>query len=236
MNEDGSFFVFKEGGREYAVKEFMDRLDQLVRQGFLAGDPEQKQAGLDIMWYLWGGPQSPIFGKAKMATFERYFLADEATHQERKNAYYNFRDKKETAYRILRAFGLQPENAHIINGHVPVRVKKGESTIKAGGKLLVIDGGFSKAYQAQTGIAGYTLIFNSYGLLLAAHEAFESTQKAIEEGKDIHSQTTILETNTTRIRVKDTDQGKRIQQQIEALKALLEAYRAGLIKESMTHD
>ena len=184
------------------------------------------------MWYLWSGPQSPLFGKDKMATFERYFIADKATHTEKRNAYYDLRDREETACKILEEFGLNPDTAHIINGHVPVRVKKGESPVKAGGKLLVIDGGFSKAYQKQTGIAGYTLVYNSYGLLLAAHHPFESTQKAIEEELDIESDTQVLETRLARQRVKDTDEGRAIRQQIEALQLLLKAYRAGLIKET----
>jgi fructose-1,6-bisphosphatase-3 len=151
---------------------------------------------------------------------------------EAKDPYYAFRDQEDTARRILQEFGLDPDTAHIINGHIPVRVKKGESPVKAGGKLLVIDGGFAKAYQTQTGIAGYTLIYNSYGLLLAAHQPFESTQKAIEDEIDMHSDTQILETNSTRIRVRDSDRGRAIGQQIEDLQQLLAAYRSGLIKET----
>jgi fructose-1,6-bisphosphatase-3 len=184
------------------------------------------------MWYLWSGPQSPLFGKHKMSTFERYFIEDKATHEELMNPYYAFRDREETARKILQAFELDPDTAHIINGHVPVKVKKGEKPIKAGGRLFVIDGGFAKAYQSKTGIAGYTLISNSYGLLLAAHDPFESTQKAIEEEQDIHSRTEIVETTHTRIRVKDTDLGREMQQQIQDLQQLLQAYRVGLIKES----
>jgi fructose-1,6-bisphosphatase-3 len=167
-----------------------------------------------------------------MATFERYFIADKTTHQEKRNAYYDLRDREETARKILAEFDLDPETGHIINGHVPVKVRKGESPVKAGGKLLVIDGGFSKAYQKQTGIAGYTLVYNSYGLLLAAHHPFESAQKAVEEELDIDSKTEILETNQTRLRVKDTDRGREIQKQLGDLHHLLKAYRTGLIKES----
>ena len=232
MNPDGTFTIYQEDGKEYRVRANMDRFERLVRQGILAEDPEHKRSGLDIMWYLWTGAQSPLFGKDKMATFERYFIADPATHKEKKNPYYDFRDMESTACRILEEFGLDPNTAHIINGHVPVKVKKGESPVKAGGKLLVIDGGFAKAYQAQTGIAGYTLIYNSYGLLLASHEPFESTQKAIDEEQDILFENVILETNYKRIRVQDTDHGKRLQQRIDELKALLEAYRSGLIKEN----
>lgn len=232
MDLEGDFVGLGDDESTLTGKSFLDRFDQLVRQGFLSDDPAQIQDGQDAMWYLWGGAHSPIFGKSKMATFERYLIADEATHKEKQNPYYEHRDREDTARRILVEFGLDPENTHILNGHVPVKVKKGESPVKAGGKLLVIDGGFSRAYQSQTGIAGYTLIFNSYGLLLASHEPFESTQNAIEEEQDILSHTQVVERNTNRFRVKDTDEGRMIQRHIEELKALLQAYRTGLIKEN----
>ncbi len=231
MNSDGSFASVRVDGESYQAKVFMDRLDRLARQGYFASDPEQKQYGMDAMWYLWSGSHSPLFGKEKMATFERYFLADRATHAEGKNAYYALRDKPETAVKILQEFGLDPKTARIVNGHVPVEVKKGESPVKANGRLIVIDGGFSKAYQDKTGIAGYTLIHNSYGFLLASHAPFESTQRAIEEELDIHSKTEILEANYTRIRVRDTDEGRKTQEKIHQLQALLKAYRTGVIKE-----
>lgn len=232
MNEDSSFQEFAVGNKLFAAREFMDRVDRLARQGYFStDDPERKQYGLDAMWYLWSGPQSPIFGKDKMATFERYFIADKTTHAEKQNAYYSFNDREETARKILMEFGLDPETAHIINGHVPVKAKRGESPVKAGGKLLVIDGGFSKAYQRQTGIAGYTLVSNSFGLLLAAHHPFVSAQKAVEDELDIKSDTEVLETITTRMRVGDTDEGREMQQKIEYLHLLLKAYRTGLIKE-----
>lgn len=231
MKPDGSFASVRVDGKTYRAKGFMDRLDRLARQAYFATDAELKQYGMDVMWYLWSGSRSPLFGKEKMATFERYFVADPATHAEGKNAYYALRDKPETAVKILREFGLDPKTARIINGHVPVEVKKGESPVKANGRLIVIDGGFSKAYQSKTGIAGYTLIHNSYGFLLASHAPFESTQKAIEEELDIHSKTEILEANYHRIRVRDTDEGYRIQAKIHQLEALLAAYREGLIKE-----
>ena len=139
-----------------------------------------------MMWYIWLNENSPLFGKDKMATFERYFLAEKETHKEVKNPYYDMLENEEVLDRILREFGLEPEGAHIINGHVPVKSKDGESPLKCGGKLLVIDGGFSRAYQKETGIAGYTLIYNSYGLILAAHDPFESTEAAIEKESDIH--------------------------------------------------
>jgi fructose-1,6-bisphosphatase-3 len=231
MNEDGSFHVLEVDGEQFSARSFMDRMDRLARQGYFATDPARKQEGLDTLWYLWSGAQSPLYGKEKMTTFERYFIADPATHREQRNAYYAFRDQEATARRIMEAFGLDPDQGHIINGHVPVKVSQGESPIKANRRLIVIDGGFSKAYQKQTGIAGYTLVYNSYGLLLAAHQPFDSAQKAIEEEQDMDSTTAILEQNTVRIRVRDTDQGQDIQRRIGELNALLEAYRAGFIKQ-----
>lgn len=231
MHDDGTFKPFKVDGKEFGAKAFMDRVERLARQGYFSSDPEQKEYGMDSMWFLWSGPQSPLFGKDKMATFEQYFIEDKATHVEIMDPYYDFRDKEETACRILEEFGLDPTRGHIINGHVPVKVKRGENPVKGNGKLLVIDGGFSKAYQTKTGIAGYTLIFNSYGLLLTSHHPFESTQKAIEEELDIYSDTQVLETNYTRIRIKDTDVGREIQRQIDNLKQLVRAYRIGDIKE-----
>jgi fructose-1,6-bisphosphatase-3 len=211
----------------------MDRVDRLARQGYFATDnPAQKQQGMDTMWYLWCGEQSPLYGKEKMTTFERYFIADAATHVEKRNAYYTFRDQNDTACKILQAFGLDPETGHIINGHVPVRVKKGESPVKANGKLIVIDGGFAKAYQKQTGIAGYTLVYDSYGIMLVAHDPFVSAQKAIEEELDTDLKIQVLESSSIRKQVKDTDAGRDMQRQIGELKALLEAYRAGFIKEN----
>lgn len=232
MEEDGSFSTIKLGDKAYKTKDFMDEAERLARQAYFSTEgTKQKQDGLDMMLYLWSGEKSPIFGKDKMTTFERYFIDDQATYTEIKNAYYRFRDQEETACRILEEFGLNPKTAHILNGHVPVKVNKGESPIKAGGKLLVIDGGFSKAYQKQTGIAGYTLVYNSFGLLLASHNPFVSTQEAIEQELDIRSDTRILERNQGRIRIKDTDKGENIQFQIDELQLLLEAYRAGVIKE-----
>lgn len=233
MTDGGEFATFEVNGRRLKAREFMDYLERLVRQGYFSSDPVLRQEGRDTMWYLWTGPLSPIFGKDKMATFERYFIADKTTHTETKNAYYKYRDRTETVNRILREFGLEPENGRIVNGHVPVKVAAGESPVKANGSLLVIDGGFSKAYQKQTGIAGYTLIYNSFGLLLTAHEPFESAQKAIELEQDMHSSTQILEHNKVRMRVRDTDDGRIIQHRIADLKALLAAYRDGVIKENL---
>ena len=232
MNEEGSFRAFNVDGKSFAGKAFMDRVDRLARQGYFAVDnPAQKQYGMDAMWFMWCAPESPLFGKEKMATFERYFIADEVTHKEKRNAYYALRDQEETAAKILTEFGLDCKTGHIVNGHVPVKVTKGESPVKANGRLIVIDGGFSRAYQKETGIAGYTLISNSRGLLLSAHQPFESRQRAISDEIDIDSQTEIIESHPVRMRVGDTDQGKAIQQQIDQLLALLEAYREGAIKE-----
>lgn len=231
MQENGAFAAFEIDGQFCRGRELLDRIDRLVRQAYFAADAAQKQYGQDMMWYLWTGAQSPLFGKQKMATFERYFVDDKATHEEKRNPYYDYRDRPETVSRILEEFGLDPERSHIINGHVPVKVRKGENPVKAGGRLLVIDGGFSKAYQSQTGIAGYTLIFNSYGLLLASHQPFESLEQLLDGGRGPYSHTEILETNTRRIRVRDTDLGRNIQRQIDELTALLDAYRSGLIKE-----
>jgi fructose-1,6-bisphosphatase-3 len=234
MEPDGAFSDFAidgPGQSPYQGRALLDRIDRLVRQAYFASTPDQQQGGQDMMWYLWTGAQSPLFGKKKMATFERYFIDDKTPHAEQRDPYYSLRDQPETVRRILEEFGLDPDRGHIINGHVPVKVRKGENPVKAGGRLLVIDGGFARAYQGQTGIAGYTLISNSYGLLLAAHQPFESVEQILEGGRAPHSQTEILETNTRRIRVRDTDLGCNIQRQIDELRALLDAFRGGLIKE-----
>ncbi|WP_392486588.1 fructose-1,6-bisphosphatase [Haloimpatiens sp. FM7315] len=232
LNEDGSFKEVEIAGEMYKGKELLDALDKYSREAyFFKNQRESKTFGMDILWYLWCGPNSPLFGKEKMATFERYFLQDSTTHKEKKNPYYKYRDNENICNNILVEFGLNPEDSHIINGHVPVKTKEGESPIKAKGKLLVIDGGFCRAYQPETGIAGYTLIYNSYGLLLASHEPFSSMQKAIKENKDILSSTIILEHVVSRKRVSDTDIGKELKKQIKDLEMLLIAYRKGLLKE-----
>ncbi|MFT3847480.1 MAG: fructose-1,6-bisphosphatase [Propionivibrio sp.] len=232
MNEDSEFRAFNVNGKSFAGKAFLDRVNRLARQGYFATDnPEQKRYGMDVMWFLWCAPMSPLFGKEKMTTFERYFIADKATHAEKRNAYYALRDTEDAARKILKEFGLDPDNGRIVNGHVPVKVVKGERPIKANGRLIVIDGGFSRAYQKQTGIAGYTLISNSRGLLLAAHQPFESTQKAVSEELDIDSEMEVIHSHPFRMRVRDTDRGRELQAQIDELQALLHAYREGLIKE-----
>ncbi len=232
MNDDGTFRPFHVDGEAYSARDFMDRVDRLARQGYFSTeDPDQKQYGMDAMWYLWSGAQSPLFGKEKMATFERYFVADEATHEEKRDPYYKLREREDVARRILESFGVDPDRGHIINGHVPVRAKQGESPVKAGGRLVVIDGGFSKAYQGRTGIAGYTLVFNSWGLLLATHNALAPIERAIEDALDTDPKMEILESNNVRILVGDTDRGREMQREIRDLQALIRAYRTGLIKE-----
>ena len=232
MDDNTEFRAFNVDGKSFAGKAFLDRVDRLARQGYFATDnPEQKRYGMDVMWFLWCAPMSPLFGKEKMTTFERYFIADKATHAEKRNAYYALRDTEDAARKILKEFGLDPDTGRIVNGHVPVKVVKGERPIKANGRLIVIDGGFSRAYQKQTGIAGYTLITNSRGMLLAAHQPFESTQKAVSEEADMDTRTEIIHTYPSRRRVCDTDRGKEIQELIDDLTALLHAYREGEIKE-----
>lgn len=231
LNEDGSFKSLAIQGKEYAGKAMFDKIDQLVRIAYFEdAKASRKLYGQDFIWYLWCGPVSPPFDKDRMATFERYFLSDKEVQKENKGAYYKLKNNKEICEMILREFGIENmEHAHIINGHIPVKTIKGETPIKAEGKLLVIDGGFSKAYQKETGIAGYTLIYNSYGLKLVQHEPFESRQKAIELGNDIISETKLVEYVDKRTLVRDTDIGKALQSQINDLKELLGAYRSGLI-------
>jgi len=230
MNEDGTFQVCMMGGREYAAKAYLDRSEKRVRRAYFSDDPVRRQEGQDEIWRLWCGAPSPLYGKDRMTTFERYFLDDKSTHEEKKNPYFNLREQQAVAQMILEEFGLCSDTGHIVNGHVPVKVKVGERPVKAGGRLLAIDGGFSKAYQPHTGIAGYTLISNSYGLLLASHSPFESTLQAIDAETDIATHTEILETNYNRIRVKDTDIGKDILEKIADLHRLLDAYRTGSVK------
>ena len=231
LNEDGSFKALNILGKDYAGKALFDKIDQIVRQAYF--EPHKspaKQFAQDFVWYLWCGPVSPPFDKNRMATFERYFLSDKEAQKEQKGWYNIHKNNKEICEKILKEFGVEGEPSHIINGHIPVKTTKGESPIKAGGRLLVIDGGYSKPYQAETGIAGYTLIYNSYGLRLVQHEPFESTQNAIEQGKDIISETKVVEFMERRKLVRDTDIGKKLIDQIDDLKQLLVAFRKGQIR------
>lgn len=233
LTEDGELKTVKLFGKKYCGRQLYEVLESYVRKGFFALDPKEQQRGKDMMWYIWLHPDSPLFGKDKMATFERYFLADKETHKENKNPYYQLLESEEVADRILKAFGLPTEGAHIVNGHVPVKSKNGESPVKCNGKILVIDGGFSKAYQKETGIAGYTLIYNSYGLLLVAHEPFESRERAIEMESDIYSESMIVARVVERRLVGDTDIGRELKEQVHDLEMLLEAYRNGTITEKL---
>lgn len=231
LTENGELKSVRVYGHSYKGKGLYEAMESYVRKGFYALDPREKERGRDLMWYIWLGEGSPLFGKDKMATFERYFLAEKETHKEKKNPYYSMLENEEVIDKILAEFGLPAEGTHIINGHVPVKSKNGENPIKCGGKVLVIDGGFSKAYQKETGIAGYTLIYNSYGLILAAHEPFESTEAAIEKESDIHSDSIIVKRVVQRKLVGDTDIGRELKEQIADLEMLLEAYRSGRITE-----
>ncbi|RLD72349.1 MAG: class 3 fructose-bisphosphatase [Bacteroidetes bacterium] len=231
LDEKGDFREMTLHGRKYKGKALCEQFDQISRRAFFNRDQHDKmRKDRDYMWYLWSGADSPLFGKKKMATFERYFLNDKEAQREESNTYYKLRDDKETCCRILKEFGLDPEVSHIVNGHVPVKVAKGESPIKAEGKLFVIDGGMSKPYQKVTGIAGYTLIYDSYSLILAAHAPFESRRKAIMEEDDIVSTRNMIEHAINRMSVGDTDIGKNLRSQIQDLSRLLDAYRKGVVK------
>lgn len=232
LNEDGTLKDIEIQGKTYKGKALLDRVGQLVRTAYFAEpDDKNKAFALDYIWYLWCGKNSPAFDKSKMASFERYFLTDKTTHKEIKGHYYTLRNEEKVCDYIMDEFGVQGNHRHIINGHVPVKAVKGEKPIKANGKMMVIDGGFSKAYQPETGIAGYTLVYHSRGFQLVQHEPFTSTQKAIEEGQDIKSTTLLVELSSQRMMVKDTDKGRELKIQIEDLKKLLVAYRTGIIKE-----
>lgn len=231
LNEDGSFTKVKVCGREYSGKALYDILEYHARRGYYSREGSERSLGQDMIWYIWAGPGSPVFGKEKMSTFERYFIADKDTHEERKNSYYRLLEQETVINRILEEFGLDVEDAHIVNGHVPVEQIHGESPIKCGGKLLIIDGGFSRAYQKKTGIAGYTLVCNSRGMRLVAHEPFESMEAAIINESDIFSDSVVVENFHRRKLVADTDIGREIKESIYYLEELLEAYQDGTIRE-----
>ena len=210
----------------------MQQTGMLIRTAFQDDiSPEEKKYAIDYFIYLWCGTDSPLFDKSKMATFERYFIADKATHKEQKGNYFLLRDDENIADYILDAFDVKGENRHIINGHVPVHVANGENPIKASGKLMVIDGGFSQAYHKETGIAGYTLVYHSRGFQLVQHEPFTSAADAIQRGTEIKSTTQIVEKSSHRMFVADTDKGTELNNQIKDLEELLYAYRHGLISE-----
>lgn len=228
LDADGSFSQADVCGVRCAGRALMERTNEVVKMAHY-GHGREKENALDYMLYLWLGPKSPLFNKDRMTTIERYFVADKSVWTERKGAYYTLSDQKETCERILVEFGLNPETGRIVNGHIPVRTIKGESPMRANGKRFVIDGGFSKPYQEKTGIAGYTLIYNSHGIQLVEHEYFESKEQAIRSGSDIQNRIQLQDFTGHRIRICDTDRGKELMEQIEGLRALLEAYESGRI-------
>ena len=232
LNEDGTLKNVMIAGKAYKGKKLLEKVGHLIRTAYFAEeDNEEKQFAIDYVWYLWSGKDSPAFDKNKMATFERYFLKEKELHKEIKGHYYTLRNEEKVCDMLLDEFGVVGKHRHIINGHVPVKTIQGENPIKANGKMMVIDGGFSRAYHSETGIAGYTLVYHSRGFQLVQHEPFTSMQKAIEEGQDIKSSTQIVELSSQRMMVKDTDKGRELVTQINDLKKLLLAYRMGLIKE-----
>ncbi len=232
LNRDGSLKEVEIRGKKYKGLELMKKTGYIVREAFNNdSSDEEKRFARDYIWYLWCGKNSPLFDKDKMTTFERYFITDPAAHKEQKGYYYQYNNDEKVIDMILDSFEVEGEHRHIINGHVPVRTIKGETPVKANGKLLVIDGGFSKAYQPKTGIAGYTLTFHSRGFDLVQHQPFHSAEEAIRNGDDIRSTAQIVEMNSKRMLVKDTDKGRLLQTKINNLKKLLYAYRNGFIKE-----
>ena len=237
MTEDGAFAAIRFEGVARSGKQLFDYCDRRARQGYSAppGSPA-RLAGQDFLWYLWCGAKSPLFGRSAMTTFERLYIADPAAHREIKDPYYKHIAALDTAERILREFGLAGAGCHIVNGHVPVRAIEGESPIKGGGRLIIIDGGFCRAYHQRTGIAGYTLVYNSRGLILRTHQPFESAEKAIHEDEDIASKSEYIYTAPQRILVRDTDEGGRKQALIRDLCALVDAYQTGVLPQGVAQE
>lgn len=232
LNEDGSLHEVSVAGQHVKGVALLERVEQMIRSAYDVGsESEERQIGIDYFWYLWCGPESPLFDKSKMSTFERYFIADKSTHVEEKGWYYKLRDSAAICDYIMDEFGVKGEHRHIINGHVPVKVGKGEKPIKADGRLMVIDGGFAKAYHNTTGIAGYTLVYHSRGFQLVQHAPFTSTEEAILNGTDIQTTTQIVEMMGHREMVADSDKGVELSEQVSDLEKLLMAYRKGIIKE-----
>lgn len=232
LNEDGSLHEVSVAGHHVKGVALLERVEQMIRSAYDVGsESEERQIGIDYFWYLWCGPESPLFDKSKMSTFERYFIADKSTHVEEKGWYYKLRDSAAICDYIMDEFGVKGEHRHIINGHVPVKVGKGEKPIKADGRLMVIDGGFAKAYHNTTGIAGYTLVYHSRGFQLVQHAPFTSTEEAILNGTDIQTTTQIVEMMGHREMVADSDKGVELSEQVSDLEKLLMAYRKGIIKE-----
>ena len=235
MTEDGGFQSFSIGGVERSGKAFLDYAEKTARKAYYdkAGSSE-RQFGMDFLWFLWAGRNSPIFGRDRMTTFERRLIKDESAWSEPKNYYYTLYQDTEVCERILQEFGLEGPHCHIINGHVPVKAKKGESPIKGGGKLIVIDGGFCKAYQPTSGIAGYTLIYNSRNIRIVSHQPFEGRYDAIHNDHDIANDSLIFERMETRVKIAETDIGRKLQAQADDLRRLLEAFKSGAVTEDHT--
>mgnify|MGYP004469792923 FL=1 len=231
LNADGSLKEVDVFGRRYKGRALYDVMERYVRAAFFSHDAEESRRGRDLLWYLWLGEGSPLFAKSKMATFELYLIADKAARKEVKNPFYTLIEDERVIAGIFEDFGMDPETSHIVCGHVPVKVKDGEDPVKCGGRVFMIDGGFSKAYQPTTGIAGYTLIDNSYEFILAAHEPLKSAAAAVVEELDIHSSRRVVERAQHRTLVADTDDGADIRRRVEDLEQLLEAYRDGQIAE-----
>lgn len=232
LNADGSMMTVEMGGCQLSGRELFDEMDHRIRLMYQNRHlPSEQNPYLDDCWYLWQGPASMLFGKEKMATFERYYVADKATHDEPKNPYYYLREDEEVVNSILETFGLEKDYGHIINGHTPIREKKGEDPIKANGKLFVIDGGYSKAYQETTGLAGYTLLYNSFGIQLVSHQPFKGIEDALKNGTDIVSTRRVVDKELERKTVRQTDVGQKLTQQVECLKDLLAAFSSGIIEE-----
>ncbi len=226
MTKDGEFAKVRHGGVWYSGKSLMDYADAIVKCGWAKGD----ESTLDMMWYLWCGNDSPFSGRV-FHTFERAVIDDKSTCAEPKNPYFDFWEDEGVARMILSEFGLDPESGHIINGHTPVKAVKGESPVKAKGKLFIIDGGFCKAYQKTTGIAGYTLVYNSHGLKIKAHRGFDGIASVLKDNADIESEAAQIERFSSRRYIRDTDDGERLLKRIDALGELLNAYRSGEIPE-----
>ena len=233
MTDDGKLMSFTIGGKPRSGRDFLDYAEKTARKAYYdKRGSDERQMGMDFLWWLWTGRNSPIFGRDRMTTFERRFIADEKTWVEPKNAYYTYYLDPKCCEKLLAEFGLTGPHCHIINGHVPVKVRKGESPIKGGGKLIVIDGGFSRAYQPTSGIAGYTLIFNSRHFRLVSHQPFSGKYNALHNNDDIESESQIFETLETRLRISQTDKGAQLQTRMDDLLLLLEAYRTGAVTEN----
>ena len=236
MTEKGAFAAERFEGRLYAGRALMDYCDERARRGYYAPEGSAaRQSGQDFLWYLWCGRLSPLFGRSAMTTFERLYVADKATHTEVKDSYYTWYNEESACRRILAEFGL-PGSCHIINGHVPVQEKNGESPLKGGGRLIVIDGGFCRAYHEKTGIAGYTLTYSSRDMSLRTHQPFVSAEKAITENIDIVSRENVLEQENRRVLVEDVDEGEILREKVHDLKQLVIAYQLGWIKEAESQD